>query len=56
MIYNVAVRDHMQVNLAAVLAEGGDRDTVRAALEVMVERIFERPEIAAFVQRAFDEA
>jgi AcrR family transcriptional regulator len=48
-LYGVAVRDHVQVNLASVLTEGVGRSDVRGALEVMVDRIFERPEMAAFL-------
>lgn len=48
-IYDLAVRDHVQVNLASVLQEGSRPEAVRAALGVMIDRILERPRIAAFL-------
>lgn len=70
-LYQVAVRDPMRLNLAAVLDQAADADAVQRALHTMVDRIFAHPELAAFlfvesadqssaahaiVNEAFDEA
>lgn len=50
-IYTVAVDDHTRLNLAAVLDGDAPRGpaAIRAALDDMVDRIFERPLLAAFI-------
>ena len=48
-IYDSAVNDHVQVNLAAVLKEGLSPADMRIELDVMVDRILERPAMAAFL-------
>ena len=46
-VYDLAVSDHTQMNLAEVFDHGGG--DVRAALERMVDRILMRPAMAAFI-------
>lgn len=46
-VYAIAVSDHVQVNLAAVARAGPGG--VQAALDEMLDRIFTRPRLAAFL-------
>ena len=48
-IYQIAVSTHIQVNLAAVLQEGQTATETQRELDAMIERILERPQMAAFL-------
>ncbi len=48
-VYAIAVSDHVHVNLAAVMTVGTGVDEIRDALNAMIARIFEEPEIASFL-------
>ncbi|MEO1266953.1 MAG: TetR/AcrR family transcriptional regulator [Myxococcota bacterium] len=48
-LYAQAVDNHVQLNLAAVLREGLSRHDMRVELDAMLDRIFERPAMAAFL-------
>ncbi len=48
-LYDEAFAGPLQLNLAAVLTESPTAEGVRAELDAMVERVAERPDVAAFV-------